>query len=79
MNELLLFSSVVCAGLSFLLFFISAISFKRIREVKLLFISVALLLFFIKGVVAIAYDILNHLVLIDLVIIVMLYLAAARK
>lgn len=79
MNELLLFSSVVSAGLSLLLFVISAISFQRIKEPKLLFISIALLLFFFKNVIAIVYDILTYLVLIDLIIIFMLYLAAARK
>jgi hypothetical protein len=78
-EELLLFSSIVIAGLSFLLFFISAVSFKRIREIKLLFISIALLLFFLKSIIAIVENLANPLIFIDLIIIVMLYLAAARK
>jgi hypothetical protein len=46
---------------------------------KLLFISMAFLLFFVKNIIAIIFDILNYLVLIDMIIIIMLYLAAAKK
>jgi hypothetical protein len=80
MDELLLFASVVNAGLSLLLFSISAVSFYRIRDMKLMFISGAFLLFFVKSGTALLYeDLLSSLALVDLVIIVMLYLAAARK
>ncbi|MCD6448243.1 MAG: hypothetical protein J7L58_04285 [Thermoplasmata archaeon] len=67
------------AGISFLLFFVSAVSFKRLREIKLLFISLALLLFFLKSIIAIVWNLANPLIFIDLIIILMLYLAAARK
>ena len=79
MEELLLFSSVVIAGLSFLLFFISLISYHRIRETKLLFISIAFFLFFVKSIIGILLNIENYLILIDLIIIIMLYVAAAKK
>jgi hypothetical protein len=80
MDELLMFESVVNAGLSLLLFSISAVSFHRIRDMKLMFISGAFLLFFVKSVAALLYeDLLSSLALVDLIIIVMLYLAAARK
>jgi len=55
------------------------VSFKRIREIKLLFISIALLLFFLKSIIAIVEKLANPLIFVDLIIIVMLYLAAARK
>ncbi len=79
-KEILLFSAIVTAGLSFLLFFISMVSFKRMREIKLFFISIALLLFFIKGIISLIYqEFLNFLVFIDLIIVLMLYLAATGK
>jgi len=79
-KEILLFSATVTAGLSFLLFFISMVSFKRMREIKLFFISIALLLFFIKGIISLIYqEFLNFLVFIDLIIVLMLYLAATGK
>ncbi len=79
MEELLLFSSIVITGLSFLLFFISMISYIRMKETKLFFISIAFLIFFIKGFVAIVSDLTNYLILFDLIIIVLLYVAAAKK
>jgi len=79
-KEILLFSATVTAGLSFLLFFISMISFHRLKEKKLLFISIALLLLFIKTLISLVYqDFLNKMVFMDLLIVLMLYLAAAGK
>ena len=67
------------AGISLILFFISIVSFIRMREVKLFFISVALFLFFIKSILAIVYSLANYLIILDLIIIMMLYMAAAKK
>lgn len=67
------------AGISFILFFISIVSFRRIKEVKLFFISLALLLFFIKSILAVVYDLANYLIIFDVIIILMLYMAAAKK
>jgi len=79
-KEILLFSATVTAGLSFLLFFISMVSFHRLREKKLLFISLALLILFIKAIISLMYqDFLNSLVFMDFIIVLMLYLAAAGK
>ena len=77
-NELLMFSVVVIAGLSFLLFVISMISYSRLRELKLLFISLSFLVFFIKAILFIFMNSKN-LIIIDLLIIAFLYIAAAKK
>jgi len=77
-NELLIFSVVVIAGLSLLLFFISTISYIRIREMKLLFISLSFLVFSIKAIVFL-YMRDERIILMDLIIIALLYAAAAKK
>ncbi len=78
-GEILLFSSIVITGLSFLLFFISMVSYIRMGEMKLFFISLSFLFFFIKGIYAIVANLTNYLILFDLIIIVLLYIAAAKK
>ncbi len=77
-NELVMFSVVVIAGLSLLLFIISMISYSRLREIKLLFISLSFLIFFIKAVLFIFINNRN-LIIMDLLIIAFLYIAAAKK
>jgi len=77
-HEIVLFSIVVTAGLSALLFGISMLSYYKVREIKFLFIGSAFLFFLIKSVIF--YFIQNYNVfLFDVVIIVLLYLASVRK
>ncbi|KAA0008091.1 MAG: hypothetical protein FE036_02565 [Thermoplasmata archaeon] len=77
-NELVMFSAVVISGLSLLLFIISMLSYSRLREIKLLFISLSFLVFFIKAVLFIFINNRN-LIVMDLLIIAFLYIAAAKK
>jgi len=80
-EEILLFSSVVMAGLSLLLFLVSLLSFQRVRDSKLFFVTVAFFLFFLKGVI-ISLDFLEqnlYLVVMDLIIIFSLYLTIVKK
>ncbi|KAA0003074.1 MAG: hypothetical protein FE044_02025 [Thermoplasmata archaeon] len=77
-NELVMFSAVVISGLSLLLFIISMLSYSRLREIKLLFISLSFLVFFIKAILFIFINNRN-LIVMDLLIIAFLYIAAAKK
>ena len=77
-NELVMFSAVVISGLSLLLFIISMLSYNRLREIKLLFISLSFLVFFIKAILFIFINNRN-LIVMDLLIIAFLYIAAAKK
>lgn len=68
-------------GLSFLLLLVSAVSYSRIRDLKMLFLTSAFLMFMIKGILLIA-DIASQsflLIVFDLVIIVSLYLTVAKR
>ncbi len=82
------FLAVLLAGLSFLLFAVSVLSYRRVKNVKILFVSIAFLLFFIKALVLLVSVISNtwdefgmrwELLLLDVIVIVMLYLSIARK
>jgi hypothetical protein len=82
------FLAVLLAGLSFLLFAVSVVSYRRVKNVKILFVSIAFLLFFLKAAVLLASIVSNNwndygmrweLLLFDVIIIVMLYLSIARK
>ncbi len=75
-----MFSAIVVAGISLLLFLVSLLSFKRIKETKMLFIGIAFLLFFIKAL-AIIFEkfYVGHLILLDLLIIISLYIASVKK
>lgn len=80
-EEILLFSSVVMAGLSLLLFLVSLLSFYRVRDSKLFFVTLAFFLFFLKGVI-ISLRFLEqnlYLVVVDLIIILFLYLTIVKK
>jgi len=77
-NELVMFSAVVISGLSLLLFIISMLSYSRLREIKLLFISLSFLVFSIKAILFIFINNRN-LIVMDLLIIAFLYIAAAKK
>jgi len=82
------FLTILLAGLSFLLFVVSMFSYRRVRNIKILIVSIAFLLFFIKALVLIGSLATNtwedwgmrwELLLFDVIIIVMLYLSIARK
>jgi uncharacterized membrane protein YhaH (DUF805 family) len=82
------FLTIVLAGLSFLLFVVSLLSYRRIKSVKILFIAIAFLLFFLKALVLLISVLTNswddfgmrwELLLLDVIVIVMLYLSIARK
>jgi len=78
-QEILIFSSVVTAGISLLLFIISAVSYTRLKEIKLLFISIAFFIFFLKGIIALLLEIATSLILFDFLIILLLYLSIVKK
>jgi uncharacterized membrane protein YhaH (DUF805 family) len=82
------FLTIVLAGLSFLLFVVSLLSYRRIKSVKILFIAIAFFLFFLKALVLLISVLINswddfgmrwELLLLDVIVIVMLYLSIARK
>jgi hypothetical protein len=82
------FLTILLAGLSFLLFVVSILSYRRVQNVKILFVSIAFLLFFIKALVLLVSVISStwdefgmrwELLLLDVIVIVMLYLSIARK
>lgn len=68
-------------GLSFLLMLVSAVSYSRIRDIKMLFLVAAFSLFFVKGIFLLADAAHQSLILImfDLLIIVFLYLTVVRR
>ena len=69
------------AGLSLLLFTVSLISYTRMRDSKFLFVTLAFLLFFMKGI-AISLNYLQQqfqLVIMDLLIIFFLYLTIVKR
>lgn len=77
MDEIKIFASIVISGISLLLFLISLASFKKIREIKLLFISLSFFVFFVKGLLFLFKE--SYLIFLDLIIIALLYIAAAKK
>jgi len=81
MDEITLFLSIIIAGLSLLLFIVSAIAFYRLRATKLLIINLAFLGFIIKGVLLTLEFISQSRIglIIDLGIIVLLYFAVIKK
>ena len=81
MEEILLFLSILIAGFSLLLFIVSIIAYSRIKSVKLLIISFAFLAFTVKGVLLLLEFISQDMyaTVIDFVVLVLLYLATAKK
>ena len=81
-----LFLTVVMTGLSALLLMVSMVSSYRLRNVKLMLISIAFICFFIKGLrlclqMLLDFEIIrqNNIVLVfDLVVITALYFAAIK-
>jgi len=81
MDEITLFLSIVIAGLSTLLFIVSAASYYKIRSTKLLIINLAFLAFIIKGILLIIGYISQHRIglFLDLAILILLYFAIIKK
>ncbi|HDM25398.1 MAG TPA: hypothetical protein ENG24_02240 [Thermoplasmatales archaeon] len=81
-----LFLTVVMTGLSALLLMVSMVSSYRLRNVKLMLISIAFICFFIKGLILclqmlLDFEIIrqNNIVLVfDLAVITALYFAAIK-
>ncbi|HHH78366.1 MAG TPA: hypothetical protein ENL18_04040 [Thermoplasmatales archaeon] len=76
-----MFSSIVMAGLSSLLLLVSAVSYLRIRDSKMIFLMVAFLAFTVKGIL-LAADIFSQslaLIVLDFAIIVSLYLTVVKR
>ncbi|KAA0002847.1 MAG: hypothetical protein DRN33_03245 [Thermoplasmata archaeon] len=77
----MIFSSIVMLGLAFLLLIVSAVSYARIKDIKMLFLVAAFSMFLLKGIFLIT-DIANQslsLIVLDLLIIVFLYLTVVRR
>jgi hypothetical protein len=82
------FLVILLAGLAMLLFVVSLISYRRVKNKKILLISIAFLLFFIKALLLITSILANtwsefgmraELLIFDVIIVVMLYLSIAMK
>jgi hypothetical protein len=81
MDEVTLFLSIVIAGLSTLLFIVSAVAFHRLRVLKLLIINLAFFVFIIKGLLLI-FEIISQDqfgLFLDIAIIVLLYFAVVKR
>lgn len=81
MDEITLFLSILIAGLSTLLFIVSAASYYRLRVLKLLIINLAFLAFIIKGIL-LSLEYISQArfgLILDLTIIILLYFAVVKK
>ena len=84
-----IFFKVGLMGFSFLLFAIAGISYKRIRSQRLLFVSIAFAIFFVKGLLLTMgifmtpqpdwLEISIHLIILDFAILIMLYMGIAKR
>ncbi len=68
-------------GLSFLLLMVSVVSYMRIRDIKMVFLIIAFLLFLVKGVLLLTDTTQQSLSLIvlDLIILISLYVTVAKR
>lgn len=81
MEDIELLLAILIAGFSLLVFLVSIASFARIRTGKLLIVGVAFLMFFVKGLLLLLEFIVQDQIafVIDLIIIVLLYIAVVKK
>lgn len=87
MSNAEIFFKVGLMGFSLLLFVISAVSYKRIRSQRLLFVTLAFCLFFIKGLIltagifmdGIGFEMSTEAIMLDFAIMILLYLGIAKK
>ena len=81
MDEITLFLAILIVGLSTLLFVLSLVAYIRLQNFKLLLISFAFFAFIIKGSLLITEYLSQGRfgLVIDLIILVLLYFAVAKK
>ena len=81
MDDILLFLSILMAGLSALLLIVSFASYSRLRNIKLLIVGFAFTVFFIKATLLIFEKIAQGdlVIIIDFIIIVLLYFSVVKK
>ncbi|MCK5037582.1 MAG: hypothetical protein KAS16_00650 [Thermoplasmata archaeon] len=87
MSNAEIFFKVGLMGFSLILFVISAISWKRIRSQRLLFVTLAFCLFFIKGLILtvgifyenVGFEMSTEAIMLDFAILILLYLGIAKK
>ena len=80
-EEIVLFSSIIMAGLSGVLMAVSVVSFTRVRDIKLGLLTAAFAIFVVKGVLLLLEVVEQSigLITLDLCVIVFLYLATAKR
>jgi len=81
MEDIVLLLTLLIAGFSILLFAVSIISYSRLKVTKFLIIGLAFLGFFAKAILLLLeYVVQDQIALIiDLIIIILLYLAIVKK
>ena len=80
-ENIFLFLNILMAGLAGLLLLVSCISWYRIRSLKLAFVSLAFVGFFIKAILLIFSIIIQDekAVIIDSIILILLYFSIIKK
>ena len=81
MDDVSLSILLIIAGFSFLLGIVSLLSFYRLRNIKLGFVSIAFFIFFIKAILLI-FEVISqdrNSIIIDVIIILMLYFSIAKR
>jgi len=80
-DDIFLFLTIVMAGVSGLLIFVSSVSWHRLRSFKLALVSCAFVIFFIKALLLISEIVHQDEkgVIIDCIILVFLYFAVIKK
>ena len=81
MDNIILFLTIIMAGLSGLILIVSFISWYRIRTAKLAIVGLAFIAFFIKAILLI-FELISQdekSIIIDSLIIVLLYFAVIKK
>ena len=81
MDDFTLFLVMVMLGLSGLLFFVSMVSWYRVRHVKFLLVSLAFLAFFFKGVLQLIEFLVQDekAVMVDFVILILFYVSVVKR
>ena len=81
MEDIELLLGILIAGFSFLIFLVSITAFIRLRVVKFLILGTAFLTFFIKGFLLLTEFIMQDQIayVIDLLMILLLYIAVVKK
>jgi hypothetical protein len=81
MEEIVIFSSILMAGLATLLLIVSVASYLRMRTMNMVFLVAVFAIYIAKGILLFA-EVVNQstsLVILDLFIIIFLYLTVTRR